>query len=419
MSLFKHKNILYSTIEAGPWAGLQATPIPEVTDVPTHRWTGAKIPVALVRQILAFFAWSMETTKSETVVHLMFHEDLGWEAIVLPQEGHTGMTVKLLPDHENRTPTFQRLGLPNGKPYHQMGTWHHHCSASAFQSGTDKSDELTKEGIHLTTGDLGKPKLSVHARASFRKTLTDVVLSDWFECGAAGVAEHLQAAQIQWELCQPAADTDTFPTWWTENVIKVVTPQYQLVQRTIPAARTWSREDWEYGGATGYGGHGYGHVTDPEQRKIITQGEFLPSSTDEKFFAAVADTFKPAVDFQLMYEELDSLSQESSDFWDIATACGLSLSAALDRLYELAKKQLEEDEEAYVTDTSEATDDEFFQTECKNTGTERYRCGCDECAALWKEYLDKDTTSMTHEQDDDERAYPPGTTPQRVYPGQS
>jgi len=218
--MIKHNNKCYKTLEAGPWHGLALTEaIEEVKELPAHRWNGERIPLALAKQILSFFKWSQDTTQSETVVNLLWHEKLGWAAAVFPQEGHTGMTVNLLPDHPDRAATFARFGAPEGIPYVQMGTWHHHCGAPAFASSKDTSDEVTKEGIHLTTGDLGKTQYSLHARTSFRNVLSACNLGDWFEC-PAGIAPHLEDLQVMWLLCQPSVEE--FPVWWKENVHRVV-----------------------------------------------------------------------------------------------------------------------------------------------------------------------------------------------------
>ena len=47
----------------------------------------------------------------------------------------------------------------------RAGVQQHHCTSSAFQSGTDEADETTREGFHFTVGKLGKDQESeVHAR---------------------------------------------------------------------------------------------------------------------------------------------------------------------------------------------------------------------------------------------------------------
>lgn len=212
-----HQNKVYQPIVAGPWSGFQ-----EVTTVaaePRTSWSGHKLSRALVQQIISFFEWSMQETKSEVVVTLFYHAEHGWQALVLPQEGYNNMTVKLLEDHPNRIPTYQRLG----RGWSPMGSWHHHCAATAFASGTDQHDEKSKEGLHLTTGGLGTQLYSLHARVSFRHVVTPANLGEWFDCESA-IAPALRDKQIEWELCQPV--NGEFPDWWKENVIKVERPAF-------------------------------------------------------------------------------------------------------------------------------------------------------------------------------------------------
>ena len=45
-----------------------------------------------------------------------------------------------------------------------FGTVHHHCSTSAFQSGTDEADETNREGFHFTIGNLDKEDIDIHFR---------------------------------------------------------------------------------------------------------------------------------------------------------------------------------------------------------------------------------------------------------------
>lgn len=216
--IIKAKDKLYEALQAGPWHGLREVKVEEI-DTPVNRWSGPKRTLEQHRQVLAFFAWSYEETKSETMVHWFVNlEQNRWEPMVLPQKGYSGMTVKLLEDHENYIPTFQRLGAG----WEMMGTDHHHCSYSAFQSGTDHADEKGKEGLHLTIGGLGSQKYSLDSRSSFRQTIRPVLLSDWYEVPEPlrELPVTIQEQALQHLLVQPAVGV-SFPEWWKDNVIKV------------------------------------------------------------------------------------------------------------------------------------------------------------------------------------------------------
>ena len=219
--IIHHGDKAYLEISAGEWLGCEEIAVKKTA--PVTRWTGGLIPRALWESILSFFEWSMEETKSEVMVQLMYHRETGrWDVLVLPQAGYQGMTVQLLPDHPNRIPTYERLG----RGWRPMGSVHHHCTAAAFQSGTDSADEGTKEGVHLTVGGVTKDRYSLHARTSFRELMFGAVLTDWFAPAdpdiLAAIPAKLHEEVLLWQLTTPPPkDSRTFPEWWKENVLKV------------------------------------------------------------------------------------------------------------------------------------------------------------------------------------------------------
>lgn len=223
--LFTHDTKVYRHFQAGDWTGIEDLRIPETKDMPSHRWHGGRIPMELWHQVLAFLEWSYKETKSEAIVNLFYHEtNRQWAALVLPQKGYTGMTAELLPEHPDTAPTFARLGAG----WEQFGTVHHHCGAAAFQSGTDSFDESTKEGLHITVGNLGSTSYSIHARTSFRRLMFGAHLLDWFEHDPAfeGLPHDLHDRLLEHRLTRPAFGA-AFPDWWKSNVIHVAPPLRQ------------------------------------------------------------------------------------------------------------------------------------------------------------------------------------------------
>ncbi len=227
--LVKIKDDLFNVIQAGHWTGLAPTTVSEVTD-PANRWDGPKRTLQQHRQVLAFFEWSYAETKSEAMVHWFLNEEQGrWEPMPLPQRAQ-GMTVRIEENHPSYVPTFARLGAG----WEQMGTDHHHCSSSAFQSGTDHSDEKGKEGLHLTIGNVGSGQYSLHARSSFRNLIQPVVLSDWYELDPAyqDLPQGIQDQILKHQLTTPLAAE--FPEWWKENVLRT---------NGVTITKTWG-ENW-------------------------------------------------------------------------------------------------------------------------------------------------------------------------------
>ena len=120
-------------------------------------------------EILGFMVASYKKFKSETLIFLYFDEtkDQPWSYWVPPQITN-GMTVKSDPESEKFKQ--QRALYPDT----MFGTVHHHCSSSAFQSGTDSSDETNREGFHFTIGNCDKDEVDVHLRVTLGNTHTDV-----------------------------------------------------------------------------------------------------------------------------------------------------------------------------------------------------------------------------------------------------
>ena len=63
------------------------------------KWDGPKIPPEVWEQILAFFQWTYDTSKSESQVRLYINPKLKtWAAWAYPQEAQTGMSARELTD---------------------------------------------------------------------------------------------------------------------------------------------------------------------------------------------------------------------------------------------------------------------------------------------------------------------------------
>tara|TARA_Y100000361_G_C11144496_1_gene337184 strand:- start:313 stop:1443 length:1131 start_codon:yes stop_codon:yes gene_type:complete len=133
--------------------------LPEYEEL-TPQWHGKKIPLTMWREILAFMKLSYDELKSETMLFLYYDDTKKqpWSYWIPPQIT-SGMTVKSNPEHSEFQ--AQRAQYPDI----MFGTVHHHCSTSAFQSGTDEADETNREGFHFTVGNLDKPDdIDIHFR---------------------------------------------------------------------------------------------------------------------------------------------------------------------------------------------------------------------------------------------------------------
>jgi hypothetical protein len=132
------------------------------------KWKQAPIPFELWRQIVSFFKWTYDTYQCEAQVRLAYNEDLReWRVAVLPQNITPGLFTDEIKVHVDREKALDECGF-NKEGFRFVGTVHHHCSASAFQSGTDHADEITQPGYHVTIGKLNGGQCDFHSRASFR-----------------------------------------------------------------------------------------------------------------------------------------------------------------------------------------------------------------------------------------------------------
>jgi len=162
--------------------GLYEGPIPvmldQITNEPMLHWHGAKITKYMWQTIISFLRWTYDSFHSESQLRLYYNETTNrWKAIVMPQYINTGLSSDEVANHKSRELVTACVSPDNG--WRPAGTVHHHCNIGAFQSGTDFSDEIDQNGLHITVGRLSQDSLDIHARATFRKVLYTVDLDEW------------------------------------------------------------------------------------------------------------------------------------------------------------------------------------------------------------------------------------------------
>ena len=152
--------------------------LPEVLKI--LHWKGPRIPGTLIETVKSFFSWTYKTYHTEAVVRLYLNEHHGdWVVVVMPQEITGGLSVtECKYDTSGRD---EALEFVSGPGWYEAGTIHHHCSASAFQSGTDFNDEKCRNGIQITFGNLASEEWSIHMRGTFRNAQYEIDPREWFE----------------------------------------------------------------------------------------------------------------------------------------------------------------------------------------------------------------------------------------------
>ncbi len=140
-------------------------------------WRGGKISWELWEQVVAFMRWSQATTKCEALMTFFYNtKTKEWKAWPFPQHP-IGMTVNYLTDH----PLYKQDRMQFGKDWIGLGSIHHHCTTGAFQSGTDKTDEEDRDGIHITLGKMEDQVLDSDARMVFDGVQSKTSLLNWIE----------------------------------------------------------------------------------------------------------------------------------------------------------------------------------------------------------------------------------------------
>lgn len=155
-----HENKVYEQVTTDLFTVFKEVDTPLTPDIEPE-FHGKPIPMSMWHDIMHCMKQTQDKFNSEALVFLFYDtnntEPWSWW---LPPQQTNGMTVKSLPDDPEYKK--QRAMYPDL----MLGTVHHHCTSSAFQSGTDEADEVNREGLHFTIGHLDKPKFDVHFRMS-------------------------------------------------------------------------------------------------------------------------------------------------------------------------------------------------------------------------------------------------------------
>jgi hypothetical protein len=229
---FLHNGVVYQEIDHPLFTSAEKIKIPKRHDL-VH-WKGQKLPLELIGAVVNFFQEGFKKTKSENLVYLYYNLDLGKWHVWAPPQTCNGMTVKA----DSQSPEYkeQRKNIPKG--YILFGTIHHHCSGTAFASGTDQDDEEDRDGLHITIGHIGSTNasdLDFHARATFQKATYPVDLEKWVEQPdwLQNAPEHLREDIFELLIKDPYPIPD-FPKEWMNNLKE---PFYQ-------STPNWSIQRW-------------------------------------------------------------------------------------------------------------------------------------------------------------------------------
>lgn len=185
---------------------------------PYIMWSGPKFSLATWYRILAFFEWSYKEHRSEAQVRLYVNLQTGdTMAWAFPQRC-VGMTTSEIGDHFS-WPENEAMVVG----YDKIGTVHHHCGGSAFQSGTDRHDEEKSNGLHITVGHIGSDNYDLHSRVILNGNSQPADLCEWFEMpeelnNLPELIACFRDSMFLGLLRRPPPPTTGFPDMWKANV---------------------------------------------------------------------------------------------------------------------------------------------------------------------------------------------------------
>ncbi len=108
-----------------------------------------KIPGIIIARALRFFQVVYREFHSESELMLLYNVESGYDLWCPAQEVSHGSV-----DYKANSEIVD-------KSFKVVGTIHSHCDFSAFHSGTDVGDEVNRDGIHITIGNVNSEYFSM------------------------------------------------------------------------------------------------------------------------------------------------------------------------------------------------------------------------------------------------------------------
>ena len=141
------------------------------------------------------------------------------------------MSAREIPTQETPEQAVERFASWNSEPsgdWRYFCTVHHHCSASAFQSGTDEANERNQDGLHLTVGRLDAERHDLHARFYLNENCFEPDLSAFWPLDpalAAQVPPTLHHELARYQMVEKVVVD--FPDAWRKNIVEVFADGHQ------------------------------------------------------------------------------------------------------------------------------------------------------------------------------------------------
>ncbi len=221
--MFTHDGKVYEHMESQLF-NYDKEVIIENPRAPITEWKKGKITLHQWREVLAFFR---KNSANEVQVRLYYNDILDkWKVHALPQTG-----VGLSTTEKEDSPEFkaQRAEILR-EGYMFFGSVHHHCSTSAFQSGTDLKDELSTDGFHATVGFVNQEYVDLDFRFTFKKTVYIANPFHFIEVGDTSNKLKEDIANLKLSFNRYKAE---YPEIWDKNVIVENRHKYRHIDEDL------------------------------------------------------------------------------------------------------------------------------------------------------------------------------------------
>jgi hypothetical protein len=268
-----------------------------------------------------------------------------WAAWAFPQEAKTGMTAKEI---DNADAGTQREQFKDSDGWAYLGTVHHHCSCSAFQSSVDQNNEKDQDGIHITIGNMNSDVYDMHCRFYLRKDLFDVDMSWFWDIGETfteGMPPDLHNRIARWQMCQPAPLDQEFPQVWRDNVIeKKYAPV--VTGSSVYASAGWDpdfhrKHEWDYMTQSYKPKPDYApSAGNYKKGRRRSAGSIALSPFNDRVLDAVSDMVEHALLYEIEPDTFEELLEECSEdqfIIDFVAACKDNSVLPIDVWEEFAK----------------------------------------------------------------------------------
>ncbi len=245
------------------------------------QYTGPKFSPEMWHQVMSFFRWTFKEMQSESQVRLYVNPGQGrWGAWAFPQAARTGLSARELVVKETADQARERFKSWKTEPSEDwiyFCTVHHHCSAEAFQSGTDENNEKNQDGLHITMGRMDDERHDLHARFYLGGNCFEPDLSAFWPVDSMltrMVPEEVLDAVARHQMCQRV--TVDFPDAWRANLVEV--QRERITREEQEFLMPFARQPEV----------GYGICVERTIEDIMHQGE-LAAITEPEFVATLEE----------------------------------------------------------------------------------------------------------------------------------